>query len=535
MGEKESRYAQHPSRSREVLLDKDRVLTAETPLDGWKSLSESDLEIAHNVYGLKLMRHLESSDGSSDDLSKSFTSIRDQISREPGADEKDGVFTSQDDVAAAYGSMIVANIADPGEFLLKMSTDYASEHPTADQQSKDAFSSQSKELAAVLYGARYAEYAEQMEDLQLTSHEKEEVADLERNKAADKLILGKSHGIKRVIFDKMRGIANLATTIRHGGRNALAMANPKYIWAANSTKSAKRKHARMTKKLEESNPTTTFGRLIKKGRQRRADAYEQNVLKPRDERYKARREPIDERKKTAEGTRNERDANYQARIDHYQSRRQSAEARKALRKSMKQEGAGIFERRRALQEMSSEQLQRIGRAKCLESAAEQALQKATREQDKADTAQAKLESDITDFQKNAAEARTLSASLKSSADTLESTGIPDLEAQAADAGNKMNVLQTNGADLAEYREAEIAYNKIAAQLVHSRDELVKLRKNQEAQAKRAIEMRAKSINALRDLDRVKASATQAATRQARQQDTYNRRAGATQRTIDKSL
>lgn len=275
---------------------------------------------------------------------------------------ENGIFDDPSLTAASYASAVVGNHPNPETFMTKMYEQFRSTHQNASEAEKTEFSEGVDTLAAMLYGKRCIEYFEQCQDLNLAGPELEKTEHDQRNRQIDVEILGKNYRIRRTVREFALNVRNTTALSKANVRNL--MASPREAWRKHRLDAKESKHQRLQLKA-----ISTRNSFLREYRQDRADRYVDKVADAR-ERYDEHRDLMNKRVDIAIEKTEVNAAMYQAHIDRYKSEKQAKIANRRFRRELKASGAGFVERQKALQHFkettTKEQLNRLGRAACIE-------------------------------------------------------------------------------------------------------------------------------------------------------------------------
>lgn len=546
----------------EKILDHWAILNTATPLDRMKGLEDDELANAVVDYDSKIddlfkgnnPRHYHENALEPMDM---FVALSKDIVERPDDQKKTPAINSpgEDFAFATFGSLIVANINNPAEFIVKMQEKFSSQHQDApaSQEAKDIFLSQTRELAHILYGERYEEYEQQLDDLKAGSLESKLDPLDEQNREIDKEIISGSKGARAKIENVARTVANTSQMFFRATRNFAARPTQLLHWTRKSASNLRL--AAMEKKLAKKRAMVrddpnlrTIDKMINNHRRTKADniaqdirAYRQETVDPRRAKYNAHVDKIKGR------TRRGLEQNV-ARDKAFIERRQAAEARKLLRKHLNAEKIGRVEKENALAHLSPDTLQRIGRARCLELAAENAMSAANKKLQKNERKEDRLADRITELSTDSRAAMKQSQDLGIVADTVEKVDMPAAATALTQAGEALKKIDEdhkrdpsdpeyidNTVYWEKYAEAKNHIDEIAGKQAFLRGKLLMTRALQEEQRQRAIRLRAESIQTHRKIEEQRRKTNETKTNADAEQATHTARSEALKRVVDRSF
>jgi|GEM_PF-3731788 len=544
-----STYVDHPSRN-DRILDHKAILDTPTPLDELQDREPDDEESINaasefdsDVTDMLVGNNPNHRDEDPKALRDAFLAISKNITERPDDQRKSPAINDPMGLdVATYGSLVVANVENPGDFQIKMQEKFAALHQEtpASEEDKKIFSSQVADLAHILYGKRYEEYEQQREDLQLNPLESNPFD--KQNREVDKEILAASKDVVARVDNTARKVANGWQTSIRAIQNAAA--RPAQAIHRITKFVSDRRLAGKQRKLQKkqsrvrSDPSLRgIDKLINNHRQTRADSYKVKIDKyknetadPRNTRYQSHVNKMEGR------TRAGMEKNL-ARDEAFQERRQSAEARKILRKELKSGKIGYFESKKIITSLPAEKLQRIGRARCLELAAETAVSNARAEMHGHQRDENKLTEQATKLSANSQEAMKWSREIESAANKKKDEDLPLVTEALEQAGKEYQVLVDEDRPLwdPELLAAKSRFDELANEKAFLNSAILGMRQSQEQQKQRAIRLRAKAIQTQGKIAEERRLRIEAQAKLDQQAARYTTRDEALERVIDRSI
>ncbi len=542
-----SSYANHPSRD-ESLLDHEIIRAAPTAIDEWRSLRGRNLSKARrdfdsNITDLLVGNNPHHRTEDMSDLNNAIEGVKTPILDMPDDVRKKPALT--DTVAypsGNLGSLIVANIENPGDFQVKMQEKFAELHQEspAPEGAKEIFASQVADLAHILYGKRFEEYEQQREDLQLNPLESNPFD--RQNREVDKEILSASRDVVARVDNTARKVANGWQTSIRAIQNAASRPEQAVHritkWVSDRRLAGKQRKLEKKQLRVRNDPSLLgVGRMINDHRRTKAETYKAKVdkytnetAKPRSAKYQAHVDKMEGR------TRSGMEKNL-ARNEAFQERRQAAEARKILRKELKTRDVGYFERKKIITHLPPEKLQRIGRARCLESAAENAMSNTKSEIRGHQHDEIKLTDQATELSATSREAMQWSRDIELAADEKESRDLPVIAAAIEQAGKDYQTLvdENRPPSDPELLAAKNRFDELANEKAFLNGQILGMRQRQDQQKKRAIRLRAKAVHTQVKIAEERRQRIEAQAKLNQQTTHYTTRNEALERVIDRSI